>query len=143
MKIKIKGLGPRAIKNTILAAMLLGSVHTAHAAMYLTVDFDGVNTNYEFEGTWDVFVVDQSGVTGGGAANTRPDGYTAHLGGAWDRYDTGMTVSVGSAMPNTTFAITSGPSYHSFHATRVLASSGYTAGDLISGKGVAVGDVFD
>gem|GEM_PF-6524682 len=53
----IKEFGTRAIKKTILAALMLGSAHAAYAVMTLNVSYDEVNdsTTILSSEAWDVF----------------------------------------------------------------------------------------
>jgi len=127
-----------ALKKTILAALLLGSVNAAHAQINIHVSFDGTNTLMEVSGSLQNYSPDI-------IANA-VDGSIAHnhflfLQGGYGLQFGGWALTSGSAFPQANQFSASGQSI-GFTGSYTVAPFNYRSGDLISASMTHLGDIF-
>jgi hypothetical protein len=139
MNLQIQGLGQRALKKTILAALLLASVNAAHAVINIDVSFDGRNTLMVITGAWDSFPNPSEGddITG----SSGPAFFT-NLSGPFSFSASGPFVLVsGSALPSFDFTPFGAP--FGFDQDFVYAPVAYSHTNPYFVSNELAGDMFD
>ena len=138
---KLKTIGHRALKSTILAALLLGSVNAVHAAINITISEVAGDVLVEYSGS-----INTAGLTRDGSAVIVPTinpGEGAFVSdGGWafatgDHYQ-GVTgpVSFGSLVNSTRTSTTGSPLVLDAGGGTLTVSEGYASNSSIIGSSV-------